>query len=108
MTTKFTLPHNVTEQQIVEQIIESALNNVSDIESEKNLVCKFGLQPEQATLAKNSVFKGLVSATIQSNIVNRPKREEDSLAWLSFQKAIAEPSIMIKVYGEFMPFTHIM
>ncbi len=95
----FLLPSGVTEEEIVEAVINAALDGITDEENEARLVA-LGINENDAALARDRVFGGIVRGTTK-NQANCPLREKDPLAWLSFQKTIKDISIAKKIYPQY-------
>jgi hypothetical protein len=96
----FPLPDGVTEEQIVDLVIDAALSQTPDDQTEQRLVTSLGLDPADAALARDRVYGGIFRAATR-NPANRPDRSNDPLAFLSFQRAFNDGSIVARVYPQF-------
>jgi hypothetical protein len=97
----FSLPPGVTEDQIVTCVLDAALEQTPDSVTETRLRDTFGLDEQSAALARDRVYGGVLRAAT-GNIGNCPIRTNDPLAWLSFQRATKDPSLVAKVYPQFL------
>lgn len=88
-----------TVDEVVEHVIRNALAGVGDAETERQLAESFSLSREDAALARDRTFGGIVRAAT-GNARNCPDRAKDRIAWTSFQRAIADPSIIKRIYPQ--------
>jgi hypothetical protein len=95
-----TLPPGRTPAEVVEFVLQAALRGTPDDEIETLLAAEFLLCPDDAALARDRSFGGLVRAATR-NPMNCPARHKDPLAWESFQRGTHDPSLVAKIYPRF-------
>lgn len=97
------LPSGCTVDDLVGVVISNALQQVTDDETERQLVARFGLSAEDAAFARDRTFGGIVRAamSLQGNPHNDPDRMNDPIAAASFKRVKADPSIALRIYPEF-------
>ena len=93
------LPPGRTVKEIVQFIIQAALRGTPDNTTEQLLVAEFQLSPDVAELVRDRTFGGIVRAATR-NEVNRPDRNQDPIAWQSFELATWDPSIIARIYPQ--------
>ncbi len=93
------LPHDRTAAEVVEYVLQAALRGTPDTETERLLANEFDLSPNDAALARDRSFGGLVRAATR-NPANCPDRQKDPLAWESFQRGSSDPSLIARIYPE--------
>ncbi len=93
------LPQGRTEDEVVSLVLSLALNGVADEAIETELQVTFTLSPDDAALARDRVFGGVVRGATR-NPANRTDPQKDPLAWISFQRAIDDPSIVARLYPQ--------
>ena len=71
----------------------------SGAEIEAALVTDLGLSADDAALARDRAFGGIVRAGTR-NEANRPSLVKDPLAHESFERALADPSLPARIYPE--------
>lgn len=94
------LPPGRTAAQVVEFVRQAALRGTPDGETERLLAAEFQLSAEDAALARDRSFGGLVRAATR-NPANCPPQEKDPLAWESFQRGTHDPSLVARIYPQF-------
>jgi hypothetical protein len=94
------LPPGRTPGEVVEFVLQAALRETPDEEIERLLVAEFGLSADDAALARDRSFGGLVRAATR-NPENGPDRGKDPLAWESFQCGTRDPSLVARIYPQF-------
>jgi hypothetical protein len=92
------LPTGRTVEQVVDCVIQAALRGTPHDAVEQLLVDEFLLSPDDAALARDRTFGGIVRAATR-NQENCPQREKDPMAWESFQRAWRDPSIVARIYA---------
>lgn len=92
------LPQGRTADEVVCLVLDLALRGVSDELIERELRTVFALSPDDAALARDRVFGGACSEVRRGTQKNRPIPDSDPLAWLSFQRAIDDPTIVARLY----------
>jgi hypothetical protein len=90
------LPPGRTVGELVDVVLRSTLAGTPADEVERQLTAEFGLSPEDATLARNRAFGGLVRAATR-NPQNCPPQDKDPVAWESFQRGTRDPSLVARV-----------
>ncbi|MCD6048732.1 MAG: hypothetical protein K0Q55_135 [Verrucomicrobia bacterium] len=94
------LPPGHTVTEIVDFVIQCGLQGVPDDETEQRLLEKFCLAEEDAALARDRVYGGIVRAATRS-IENRPDQRKDPFACASFDRASKDPSIIATIYPQY-------
>lgn len=94
------LPPGRTEHDVVSLVLTLALNGVADEAIESELQGAFALSPDDAALARDRVFGGIVRGATR-NPENRTDPQKDPLAWISFQRAIDDPTIVARLYPQY-------
>jgi hypothetical protein len=89
-----------TAAEVVEFVLQAALRDLPDDELERLLAAEFLLSPDDAALARDRSFGGLVRAATR-NPENCPARDKDPLAWESFQRGTRDPSLIARIYPQF-------
>lgn len=95
------VPTDRTIDEVVDFVIHAALSRVPDAQIESDLRTTFGFSPEDAALARDRVFGGIVRAATR-NPANRPSRKKDPLAWESFGRAMSDAAIVASLYPQFV------
>jgi hypothetical protein len=96
------LPPGRTVEEVVEFVLQAALCRTPDNETERLLAAEFQLSADDAALARDRSFGGLVRAATR-NPENCPVRQKDPLAWESFQRGTRDPSLIARIYPQFAP-----
>jgi hypothetical protein len=96
------LPPGRTVEQVVEFIIQAALRRTPDDTTEQALIAEFERSIDDAVLAQDRTFNGIVRAATRDQ-ENCPQREKDPMAWESFQRAWRDPSIVARIYPQYAP-----
>ncbi len=91
-----------TVEEVVEFVIQAALRGTPDETTERLLAAEFLLSPEDAALARDRTFGGIVRAATR-NHENCPRREKDPVAWESFQRATRDSSLVARIYPQYAP-----
>lgn len=94
------LPAGRTAAEVVEFVLQAALRGTRDSETERLLAAEFMLSEEDAALARDRSFGGLVRAATR-NPANCPAQDKDPLAWESFQRGTRDPSLVARIYPQF-------
>jgi hypothetical protein len=89
------LPPGRTLEELVDRIIQNTLAGVPDSETDQHLKSRFRLSPEKARLARERTLGGILRAARNSQ--HLPDQVKDPVAWVSFQRAIADPSIVTRI-----------
>jgi hypothetical protein len=95
------VPPGRTIDEVVDFVIHAALGRTPDAQIEVGLRTTFGLSPEDAALARERVFGGIMRAATR-NPANRPSRKKDRLAWESFGRAMSDAAIVVSLYPQFV------
>lgn len=95
----FQPPVGVTYERIVQFVIASGLAKDEPEETDLRLVRELGLTPDDACLARDRVYGGLVRAST-GNSANCPDRNKDPLAYMSYQLAMEDASLVQALYPE--------
>jgi len=94
------LPPGRTVAELVDLVLQSALSGTTDEEINRLLIAEFGLSADDADLARDRSFGGLVRAATR-NPLNCPESGKDPVAWESFQRGSREPSLVTRIYPDF-------
>lgn len=93
------LPPGRVVTELVDVVLRSALRAESAQEIDRLLAAEFGLSADDAELARDRCFGGLVRAATR-NPLNCPKRDKDPVAWESFQRGTRDPSLVASIYPD--------
>ena len=91
------LPPGRTVDEVVAHVIQNALTGVDSAETARQLADIFELSQDDAALSIDRTFGGIVRASTR-DAQNCPNRLKDPMAWTSFQRATADPSIIARIY----------
>ena len=94
------LPPGRTAAEVVELILQAALQGRADDDIMRRLASEFHLSPDDAALACDRTFGGLVRAATR-NPANCPVRDKDPLAWESYQRGMSDPALVARIYPQF-------
>ena len=94
------LPEHRSLEEVIALVISMARSGADRDDIEVSLVEEIGLSPYDAALAWDRVHGGIVRASTQ-RLDNRPDRADDPLAWLSFEYARRDPSIIAAIYPKY-------
>jgi hypothetical protein len=89
------LPADRTEAQVVDFVLARAAAGTTGEALVAALQDEFEVTAGDAELAVDRIYGGLVRARTR-NPANRPDRSLDPLAWISFGRAISDPSIIAR------------
>jgi len=93
------IPAGRTVADVVNLVLSRAVEGRSGAEIEAALVTDLGLSADDAALARDRAFGGIVRAGTR-NEANRPSLVKDPLAHESFERALADPSLPARIYPE--------
>lgn len=96
------LPAGRTVAELVEFVLQSGLRGTAADEIDRLLVTEFRLSPDDAELARDRAFGGLVRAGTL-NPMNSPDPGKDPVAWESFQRGTREPALVTRIFPELGP-----
>ncbi|MBN9519428.1 hypothetical protein J0H58_13040 [bacterium] len=96
------LPPGRTVAEVVEVVIQAALAGSADEETERRLAAEFGLSADDAALARDRAFGGLVRAGTRIP-ENCPSPVKDPVAWESYQRGTRDPSLVSRIYPQMFP-----
>ncbi|AMV24913.1 hypothetical protein VT84_10980 [Gemmata sp. SH-PL17] len=96
------LPPGRTVAEVVEVVIQAALSGIGDAETERRLSAEFGLSADDAALARDRAFGGLVRAGTRIP-ENCPSPVKDPVAWESFQRGTRDPALVSRIYPQMFP-----
>jgi hypothetical protein len=94
-----TLPADRTEAQVVDFVLARAEAGTTGEALVAATQAEFQATADDAELAVDRIYGGLVRARTR-NPANRPDRSLDPLAWISFGRATADPSIIARLLPE--------
>lgn len=93
------LPADRTEAQVVDFVLARAEAGIAGEALVAALQDEFKVTVGDAELAVDRTYGGLVRAFTR-NPANRPDRSVDPLAWISFERATSDPSIITSLLPE--------
>jgi hypothetical protein len=96
------LPPGRTVTELVEFVLQSALRGTTAEQIDRLFAGEFGLSPDDAELARDRSFGGLVRAATR-NPLNCSESGKDPVAWESFQRGMHDPSLVARIFPEFAP-----
>lgn len=96
---RIALPAGRTVVDVVDLVLSRAAVGRSATEIETALVTELGLSADDAALARDRAFGGIVRGGTR-NEVNRPSPVKDPVAHESFERALADPSLPARIYPE--------
>ena len=96
------LPPGRTVAELVDVILRSALGGVPYEEIDSLLRTEFELSADDAELAWDRCFGGLVRAGTR-NTLNCPPPDKDPVAWESFQRGWRDASLLASIYPDMAP-----
>jgi len=99
---RIALPPNRTVAELVDFVLQSAIQAVPAKRIVKRLSKEFGLSKDDAALACDRSFGGLVRAATR-NPLNCPPQDKDPVAWESFQRGSSDPSLVARIYPDLAP-----
>jgi hypothetical protein len=85
-----------TLDELVDFIFADHTNKVPTEETLRELAAHFLVHPEEAELAMDRAFGGIVRAETE-NPANCPDPHDDPIAWTSYQKAIRDPGLIAAI-----------
>jgi hypothetical protein len=94
------LPPGRTPGELVDLVLQAALRGSAAQEIELSLAREFALNEDDARLARDRTFGGLVRAATR-NPANRPAPDKDPIAFESFQRGEADRSLIARIYPQF-------
>jgi hypothetical protein len=90
------LPAGRTVAEVVDFVLEAMLRGVPADELEASLMAEFALSEDHAFLARDRTCGGLVRASTR-NEANRPAADKDPVAWESYRRGVADPSLLTRI-----------
>jgi hypothetical protein len=96
------LPPNRTVAEVVDSVIQRGLAGSSAEEIEGRLAAEFGLSADDAALARDRTFGGLVRAGTRIQ-ENRPSPVKDPVAYESYLRGTRDPSLVSRIYPQMFP-----
>jgi hypothetical protein len=94
------LPGHRSLEEVVTFVILRCMEGTDYDRVHLSLIEEIGLSPDNAALAWDRVHGGIVRASTR-RLENCPDRARDPLAWLSFERAMEDPSIIAVLYPHF-------
>jgi hypothetical protein len=88
--------------EVVDIVLQGASRGLPAEDIERSLVAGLGLNADDAALARDRALGGVVRAATR-NPANCPPRDKDPVAFESYQRATADPSLISRIYPEFGP-----
>jgi hypothetical protein len=96
---RVSIPAGRTVADVVDLVLRRAAEGRSAAEIEAALVTELGLSADDAALARDRAFGGIVRGGTR-NEANRPSPVKDPVAHESFERALADPSLPARIYPE--------
>ena len=96
------LPPGRTVAEVVEVVVQGGLAGSSAEEIEGRLAAEFGLSADDAAVARDRAFGGLVRAGTRIT-ANCPSPVKDPVAWESYQRGTRDPSLVSRIYPDMFP-----
>ena len=96
------LPEHRSLEEVVALVILMGRQGADREQVQRALVDNVGISDDDAALAWDRVHGGIVRAAT-GNASNCPNRAKDALAWLSFQRAREDRSIIAALYPQYAP-----
>lgn len=93
------IPAGRTVADVVDLVLWRAAEGRSSAEIEAALVTELGLSADDAALARDRAFGGIVRGGTR-NEANRPSLVKDPVVHESFERALADPSLPARIYPE--------
>lgn len=94
------LPAPRTIAELVDFVLRCRLDGIDGEEIDELSGAEFGLSLDDAEFARDRVDGGLVRAS--SGIpANCPPRDQDPIAWESFQRGTNDPSLIARIFPQF-------
>lgn len=93
------LPPGRTVAEVVDLAAEAVVRGVPGDEVIRLLATEFRLSPDDAEFAYDRFCGGLVRAATK-NPQNCPPFDKDPVAWESFHRGVADPSLVAGIYPE--------
>jgi len=84
-------------EMLVDFVISNCLRGMTDEANELEIAREFAISPENAAIARDRTFGGIVRAATR-NPLNQPDPNKDPIAWASYIRATKEPLLAAKVY----------
>lgn len=94
------LPPGRTAAEVVDLVLQAALRGTAAEEIELALSREFALNEDDAHLARDRTFGGLMRAATR-NPANRPAPDKDPIAFEGFQRGEADRSLIARIYPRF-------
>ena len=94
------LPDSVTYEELVDFVIAAGRAQTPDDETERQLIQNLGLDPDDAALARDRIYGGIVRAATK-NVANRPDANDDPMAYISFQRATDDNAIIMDIFPQY-------
>lgn len=96
---RIALPADRTVADVVDLVLSRTAAGQSGPEIDAALVTELGLSEDDAELARDRAFGGIVRAGT-GNEANRPSRLKDPVAHESYERALADPSLPARIYPD--------
>ncbi len=96
---RVSIPAGRTVADVVDLVLRRAAEGRPAAEIEAALVTELGLSADDAALARDRAFGGIVRGGTR-NEANRPSPVKDPVAHESFERALADPSLPARIYPE--------
>ena len=94
------VPEGRTLDELVESVFRAAVSGENRPVIVHRIVTDFGITQADAELALDRVCGGAVRAATGQK-VNRPRRDKDPVAWISYQRCLKHPELIASLYPQF-------
>jgi hypothetical protein len=91
------LPPDRTEDEVVDFVLMRSQSGTVGQPLLTELQAEFLITSDDAELAVDRIYGGVLRAGTR-NSANRPERIQDPLAWISYGRAVDDPSIISKLF----------
>jgi hypothetical protein len=96
------LPPGRTVAELVDVAVRAASDATPGVDVVRLLASEFALSLDDANFAYDRFCGGLVRAATR-NPLNCPPSDKDPVAYESFHRGMADPSLIARVYPQFAP-----
>ena len=85
---------------VVDYVLQATIRRETPSKMVRHLITEFGLTLDDAALALDRTCGGVVRAAAGRQD-NCPPKEKDPIAWLSFQRCLKHPKLIVAIYPQF-------
>jgi len=87
-------------EELVDYVLQSTVHGQTKAAMVEHLSEAFRLSPVDAELALDRAYGGVVRAAT-GQAANRPNKDKDPVAWISFQRCSKQPELIAAIYPQF-------